>query len=62
MPEKLKSICCRTGLERMVMEENTIVNVLEVVIKDENGEETIPFKASFSETESGTLIDVHGSG
>lgn len=62
MPEELKDICCRTELEQLVMEKNTIVNVLEVVITDENREETIPFKASRSETESGAPVDVDGSG
>ena len=62
MPEELKDISGRTELEQLVMEENTIVNVMEVVITDENGEETVPFKASLGETESGTPIDVDGSG
>ena len=62
MSEELQDICCREELEQLVMEEKTIVNVLEVVITDESGEETVPFKASLSETESGTPIDVDGSG
>ena len=62
MQEKMQDICSRAVLEKLVMVENTIVNVLEVVTTDESGEETIPFKASLSETESGTPIDVDGSG
>ena len=62
MSEELRDICYREELEQLGMEENTIVNVMEVVITDENGEETVPFKASLSETESGTPIDVDGSG
>ena len=56
------SVSNNKELEKLAMENNTIVNLLEVVITDENGEETVPFKASLSETESGTLIDVHSSG
>lgn len=62
MPEELPDISYMSELEQLVMEENMIVNVLEVVTTDESGEETIPFKASLSETESGTPIDVDSSG
>lgn len=62
MQKEMHEICCRAVLEKLVMVENTIVNVLEVVTTDESGEETVPFKASLSETESGTPIDVDSSG
>lgn len=56
MPEELKDVWLGKELERLINqdEQGQVVNVEEVVIVDEDGKETVSFKAGVGSVEGGT--------
>lgn len=56
MSEELKDVWLGKELERLINrdEQGQVVNVEEVVIVDEDGKETVSFKAGVGSVESGT--------
>ena len=59
MPEELKDVWLGKELERLIdqgeqEDQGRVVNVEEVVIVDEDGKETVSFKAGVGSVESGT--------
>ncbi len=55
MPEELKDVWLGKELERLINqdEQGQVVNVEEVVIVDEDGKETVSFKAGVGSVEGG---------
>ncbi len=55
MPEELKDVWLGKELERLINqdEQDQVVNVEEVVIVDEDGKETVSFKAGVGSVEGG---------
>ena len=63
MPEELKDVWLGKELERLINqdEQDQVVNVEEVVIVDENGKESVSFKAGIGSIESGTAALVRNT-
>lgn len=55
MPEELKDVWLGKELERLINqdEQGQVVNVEEVVVVDEDGKETVSFKAGVGSVEDG---------
>ncbi len=60
MPEELKDVWLGKELERLINqdEQGQVVNVEEVVIVDEDGKETVSFKAGVGSVEGGAAAVV----
>lgn len=61
MPEETKEVWCGKELERLIEKDDQVVNVEEVVIVDENGKESVSFKAGIGSIESGTAALVRNT-
>ena len=63
MPEELKDVWLGKELERLINqdEQGQVVNVEEVVVVDEDGKETVSFKAGVGSVEGGAAAVVGDS-
>ena len=66
MAEEIKTVCLGKELERLIAQgeqgdQGQVVNVEEVVVVDEDGKETVSFKAGVGSVEGGAAAVVRDS-